>query len=197
MTATSAGTAGEDSDRRRGALMAAAQAGDRGAYEALLRDCLPLIRSAARGQGVAADRLEDVVQDVLLTLHRVRHTFDPSRSFNAWLRAISQRRAIDVQRRQSRQRLREVHDPGAYEDHPDPAASPDHGLDRVTQAQRMREALAALPPGQRQAVEMLALQDQSLAEAAAATGRSKVALKVNLHRAVKALRARLAPGDES
>src|SRR5579884_1197194 len=138
------GTAGEESDRRRGALMAAAQAGDRAAYEALLRDCLPLIRAAVRGQGISSDRLEDVVQDVLLTLHRVRQTFDPSRSFNAWLRAIAQRRAIDVQRRQSRQRQREVHDPGAYEEHQDPAAPPEQGLDRGTQARRMREALAAL-----------------------------------------------------
>ncbi len=53
---------------------------------------------------------------------------------------------------------------------------------------------AALPPGQRQAVELLAIRDRSLAEASAETGRSKVALKVNLHRALKALRARM-PGE--
>lgn len=180
---------------RRGAWMAAAQDGDRAAYDALLRDCVPLIRAAARAQGVAFDRLDDVVQDVLLTIHRVRHTYDPSRSFDAWLRAIAQRRAIDLQRRQGRQHARELHAPEAYEAHADPAASPEHGLDGQARSGRLGRALATLPAGQRQAVELLALQDRTLAEASAATGRSKVALKVNLHRAIKALRQRLGGED--
>ena len=48
--------------------------------------------------------------------------------------------------------------------------------------------------GQRQAIEELALRERTLAEAAAATGRSTGALKVNLHRALKALRGQLAKG---
>jgi RNA polymerase sigma-70 factor (ECF subfamily) len=175
--------------------MAAAQDGDRAAYDALLRDCVPLIRAAARGKGVAPDRLDDVVQDVLLTIHRVRQTYDPTRSFNAWLRAIAQRRAIDLQRSQGRQRSRELHAPEAYENHADPAVSAEQRVDTAGRSRRLGKALATLPDGQRQAVELLALQDQSLAEASAATGRSKVALKVNLHRAIKALRTRLA-GEE-
>lgn len=51
--------------------------------------------------------------------------------------------------------------------------------------------MAALPDGQRQAVEHLGLRELSLDETAALTGRSKGALKVNLHRALKALRASL------
>src|SRR5690242_6852832 len=54
----------------RAALMAAAQGGDRSAYDALLRDCIAPIKSAARRVGVPADRIDDVVQDVLLTIHR-------------------------------------------------------------------------------------------------------------------------------
>ncbi len=54
-------------------------------------------------------------------------------------------------------------------------------------------AVARLPEGQRQAVEHLALRELSLAEASTMTGRSTGALKVNLHRALKALRAALSP----
>jgi DNA-directed RNA polymerase specialized sigma24 family protein len=50
------------------------------------------------------------------------------------------------------------------------------------------EALASLPPRQREAVQHLVLNEQSLAEASASTRRSKGSLKVNLHRALKALR---------
>ena len=58
--------------------MAAAQAGDGVAYQALLRDCIPIIKSVARRRGVSADHIDDVVQDVLLTVHRARQTYDPT-----------------------------------------------------------------------------------------------------------------------
>jgi RNA polymerase sigma-70 factor (ECF subfamily) len=180
----------DQADRRLGGLMAAAQAGDRAAYDTLLRDSVPLIRAVARGRGVPAGMLDDAVQETLLTVHRARHTYDPARSFNAWLRTIAERRAIDLLRRHGRQRSREVHDDIAYEAHPAAAEAPAVGLDG-----NVRRAVEALPEGQRQAVEELALKDRTLAEAAEATGRSPGALKVNLHRALKTLRARLAGED--
>src|SRR4051812_31358646 len=85
----------ETEEGRLAALMIAAQEGDGQAYAALLRTCVPFIRATVRRQGVLADRAEDVVQDVLLALHRARHTYDPARPFTAWLRTIAQRRAID------------------------------------------------------------------------------------------------------
>ena len=175
-------------DARRVALMRAAQAGDAAAYAALLRDCLPMLAQIARRQGVQPDRVDDVVQDVLITLHRVRHTYDPSRSFNAWLRAVTQRRAIDSLRRTGRQGSREVHAPLAFEAHADGGLAADDSLIARARAARLRDAVALLPPGQRQAVEHMGLAERSLAEAAIQTGRSTGALKVNLHRALKRLR---------
>src|SRR4029077_4772717 len=87
-----------ESDTRRSALMAGAQKGDRVTYEKLLRDCVPFIASLPRRQGAPPDRVDDVVQEVLLTVHRARATYDPRRSFEAWLRIIVERRAIDVLR---------------------------------------------------------------------------------------------------
>ena len=169
-------------------LMAAAQDGDAVCYQSLLRACLPLIGSMARGHGVPADRVDDVVQDVLVTVHRVRATYDPARPFMPWLRAIAQRRAIDAMRSHGRQRSREVHAPLAYESHADTAATAAQEPERSDGARGLHAAVAALPDGQRQAVEELALRERTLEEAAANTGRSKGALKVNLHRALKALR---------
>ncbi len=185
-----------EQESRLARLMAAAQRGDAPAYQALLRECVPVIAAAARRQGVAADRVDDVVQEVLITIHRARATYDPERPFLPWLRAIAQRRAIDSLRRHGRQAVREVHDPIAYEGHAEDGAEADDALDAQTRSRALRASIETLPPGQRQAVERLGLRGQSLEEAAADTGRSKTALKVNLHRAIKALRGKMgAPPD--
>ncbi len=174
------------------ARMVAAQQGDAAAYQALLRDCVPVVLRVARALGVPADRVDDVVQDTLLTVHRARHTYDPARPFLPWLRAIARRRAIDGLRRHGRQAVREVHDAFAYDSHAAPETQTDQDLDRSSQVQALSEAVRRLPPRQREALEQLGLQERSLEEAAALTGRTKGALKVNLHRALKALRGMLA-----
>jgi RNA polymerase sigma factor (sigma-70 family) len=183
------------SEAQLASLMAAAQDGNAAAYESLLRGCLPLIGSMVRGKGVPADRVEDVIQEVLVTLHRVRHTYDPARPFTPWLRAIAQRRAVDVLRSHGRHRTREIYEPVTYETHPDPAPTAAQRLEQSAGADELRAAVAALPEGQRQAVEELSLRERTLEEAAARTGRTKGALKVNLHRALKTLRSHLAKGD--
>lgn len=182
-------TASESPERQRAAWMAAAQGGDKHAYERVLAGSIPLIRAAARRQGVAVDHLDDVVQETLLTVHRVRHTYDPSRSYDAWLSAIASRRAIDALRSRGRRGRHELHDERAVEvraDVDDATAA----TEREQEARRLREAIATLPPGQREAIEELGLKEHTLAEAALKTGRQTGALKVNLHRAMKALRSR-------
>ena len=181
-------------DRRHAALMSAAQAGDAAAYRTLLRECVGLIRTIARQRGTRPDRIDDVVQETLLSLHRALHTYDPERSFVAWLRAIAQRRAVDVARTVSRHGRREVHSPVAYENYPDPAA-PDRAVERVQAGGALRGAIEGLPAGQREAVQRLVIEEHTLSEAAALTGRRTGALKVNLHRALKTLRARLGHGS--
>ena len=76
-------------ETRWSALMAATQSGDRLAYDRLLREIVPYIRSIIRAWHRAPDRVEEIVQEVLLGLHRVRHTYDPARPFLPWLAAIA------------------------------------------------------------------------------------------------------------
>ena len=177
------------------ALMRSVQAGDKRAYENLLHACEPIIRRAASRAGVRGAAIEDVVQETLLTLHKARQTYDPSRSFTAWLTVIAQRRGIDALRRAGRGAAREVHAPMAYELHADPGAAPDRPLSDADLGRELKAAIETLTPGQREAVELLALQENSLAEAALATGKTTGALKVNMHRALKALRVRLSRED--
>ncbi|HST73774.1 MAG TPA: sigma-70 family RNA polymerase sigma factor [Acetobacteraceae bacterium] len=189
---------GETVEARLAERMQAAQEGDAVAYRQLLRDCVPVIARTVRGLGLPPDRVEDVVQETLLTIHRARATYDPARPFLPWLRAIARRRAIDAARLTGRQGAREVHDPEAYEGYASDGDAASEAIERQDRARLVGEAVAALPAGQRQAVEHLALADRSLDEAAALTGRSKGALKVNLHRALKALRTRFGgePGED-
>jgi RNA polymerase sigma-70 factor (ECF subfamily) len=137
-----------------------------------------------------------VVQDVLLTIHRARATYDPARPFLPWLRAIAARRAIDALRRRYRQAA-EIQDDDAASAAPSETPDTDAALDLAGQSQLLNEAIATLPPGQRQAVELLALRERTLEQASGETGRSKVALKVNLHRAIASLRRRLAQPDDA
>jgi RNA polymerase sigma-70 factor (ECF subfamily) len=189
---------GETVEARLAAWMQAAQEGDAVAYQRLLRECVPVIARLVRALGLPPDRVEDVVQDTLLTIHRARATYDPARPFLPWLRAIARRRAIDAARLTGRQSAREVHDPDAYESHASSGDAAPEAIEQQDRARLVGKAVAALPAGQRQAVEHLALADRSLDEAAALTGRSKGALKVNLHRALKALRTRFGeePGED-
>jgi RNA polymerase sigma factor (sigma-70 family) len=182
-------------DRRLTAAMAAAQGGDRAAYETVLRDCVPMVQRIARHQGAAPDFVDDVVQDVLVTIHGARATYDPSRSFAAWVTAITQRRTIDILRKRGRTGAREIHAPLAFETHAAPD-NPERDAVRVDEAGRLREEVANLPEGQREAVQTLGLEENSLEDASKSTGRTKTALKVNLHRAIKTLRARMGGGRE-
>jgi len=186
----------EAQDRRLAVLMAAAQAGDRTAYQAVLRACVPVAAAAARRQGHPPDAVDDVVQEVLLTVHRALATYDPERAFGPWLQSIAARRAVDAWRRHGRASGREVHDPDAYLAHADAGPGADAQTDAGFQSDALRAAVARLPAGQREAIELIGFADQSLEEAARATGRSKGALKVNFHRAIKALRTLMVPAGD-
>ena len=177
-------------DRRRGALMAAAQAGDAAAYRMLLRECVGLVHTLARQKGVARGRIDDVVQETLLSVHRAMQTYDPQRSFTAWLNAIGERRAIDALRSDNRRWGRELHAPLAYASYPD-TTIPELPMQKAQAGGRLRLAIGRLPAAQREAVERLMIEEKSLSEAAALTGRRVGALKVNLHRALKTLRTAL------
>ena len=177
-------------DLRWSRLMAAAQAGDRRAYEDLLRECLPLLRQICRARLRDATEAEDAVQDTLLTIHRARASYDASRPFRPWLVAITERRALDRIRARGRRSGREAALDLAA-DLPTPGGSADAALDANSAAGKLRDAVQDLPQSQRTALGLTKLQDLTLQEASARSGMSIGAIKVATHRAVQTLRRRL------
>jgi RNA polymerase sigma factor (sigma-70 family) len=181
---------------RLGSLMRASQDGDNTAYLRLLTEITPVLRRVIgrqRGSLPAAD-VEDIVQEVLISIHSVRATYDPARPFMPWMVTIARSRMIDAMRRRGRVAVNEVSGvefPETFSAAPANLADDTYG-DPVA----LREAISQLPPGQRQAVEMLKLREMSLKEAIAATGMSASALKTAVHRGMIALRKTLGARTE-
>jgi RNA polymerase sigma-70 factor (ECF subfamily) len=173
-----------------GALMAAANAGDTVAYSRLLHALTQLVRQIVSRDHrfVGANEVEDVVQDVLLSVHSVRATYDPRRPFMPWLLAIIRRRVVDAGRRRMR-RGREIALDEASVTFP--VAGTNTYREEFARVDALRMAIGSLPQGQREAVQLLKLREMSLREASTVTGSSIGALKVATHRAIAALRAML------
>jgi RNA polymerase sigma-70 factor (ECF subfamily) len=166
-------------------FMARAQGGDRDAYRQLLESVTPYLRSLAAKRFHGRADIEDAVQDVLLTIHTIRHTYDPARPFGPWLTAIANRRIVDCMRRHGRSRARETSLEAEHETFAAPGANLQ---EQAAEGRMLRERVDELAPGQRDAIRLLKLEGLSLKEAAAASGMSVAALKVATHRALKNLR---------
>lgn len=162
-------------------LMERAQSGDRFAYTRLLKALVPVIRSQVRRHLSDGLLVDDVVQDVLLSVHRIRHTYDPALPFLPWLMAIVSARTIDALRRRGRYQQWEVH----QETLPDEAITPATSDD---DQQELAGYLDRLPLRQRAIIEHVHLHEMSLAEAAAHNNLSIMAVKSLLYRALKNLR---------
>ena len=169
-------------DERWSALMAQAQAGNSRAYDTLLRECLPLLRAICRQRLREPAEVEDAVQDTLLTLHRVRATYDPSRPFRPWIAAIAERRALDRGRGVARGLARNTALEAA--DH----IGVEGGAEGKLMSADLRAAVGELPASQRTALQLTKIEALSLAEASQRSGMSMGALKVATHRAVQSLR---------
>ncbi len=170
--------------------MRAAQAGDLEAYSEVLRSVTPVLRrliARKRSFNHTAD-VEDIVQDVLLSVHAARRTYDPARPFMPWLLAIAHHRLADAARRQALRRSHEVpaDDPSlGYMAYPDPRG------EIFGDASTIHRAVGRLPVRQKAALELLKLKEMSLRDAAAEMGTTVGALKVLAHRAMASLRRSL------
>ena len=163
-------------------LMIAAQSGDEAAYRALLKALASALRSYfARRLGRDA-AVEDLVQDTLIAIHERRATYDPQRPFAAWFFAIARYKLIDhlrAARRSATVPVDEIEDlAGADEE---TCASARLDLERL---------LDGLPQRSRDIVRTVKIEGQSVAEASLRSGLSPVAIRVLLHRALKAMSAR-------
>ena len=168
-----------------GRLMRLAQTGDRAAYESLLHSLAGAVRGLARRR-LPPDYVDDGIQNVLLGVHRARHTYDSSRPFAPWFWALAGHCLTDTWRKVHRTARHEVahSDPGDLAGLVPEATGAD---DRSA----VRSAVARLPERQRRVIELLKLEQLTVREVARALGMSESAVKVTAHRAYKKLRRAL------
>jgi RNA polymerase sigma-70 factor (ECF subfamily) len=131
----------------------------------------------AAGRGTADS--EDVVQETLLAMHLKRDTWDGTRPLGPWLRAIARHKLADHLRR------RGFHDHVDIDDHADTRElSVEAEAPATIESRRMLESL---PERQRRIVQEISIEGRQAAEVARRLGMSEGAVRVALHRALKAL----------
>jgi RNA polymerase sigma-70 factor (ECF subfamily) len=164
--------------------MRAAMAGDAGAYRRFLAAVAPHIRAVARSccrQFGAESEIEDVVQEVLLTIHLKRGTWDQSRPIGPWVAAITRNKVIDVLRRRGRRISVPIDDViDSLQAEETAPALPARDVDAL---------LGQLKDPQRDIVRSISLDGASIRDTAGRLKMSEGAVRVALHRALKTLAA--------
>jgi RNA polymerase sigma-70 factor (ECF subfamily) len=167
-------------------LMRGAQAGDELVYAELLVLLTAATERYVRRKYGCVSWVDDVVQETLWTVHRVRHTYDPRRPFAPWFYAIAATRLVDVWRREHRVAKREVGGDAI----PDTAGPAPEAADERSHldVERIRTALRSLPAGQRLVVQALKYRGESVRAASVRLGMTEASVKITAHRGYNALR---------
>jgi RNA polymerase sigma factor (sigma-70 family) len=156
--------------------------GDARAYEQLLALLTVGLRGVVRRRAHAAGiETEDIVQEVLLALHLKRGTWIPGTPLAPWVAAIARNKIVDALRRRGQRT--EVSIESVVE-----TLSSDSGVD-AEHAHDLRDVLARLNERQREVVRTVSLEGYSAQEAAQRLQMTEVAVRVTLHRSLKALSA--------
>lgn len=165
-------------------LLVRGLSGEASSYEAFLRELSAFLRAFLRGRLMRVpDEVEDLVQETLLAVHNQRHTYDAAQPLTAWVHAIARYKLIDFLRRRAGREA--MNDPLGDED--DLLATSD---EEAREARRdMAVLLAKLPDRHRLPIQHVKIEGLTVAEAAMLTGMSESAVKVGIHRGLKALSA--------
>jgi RNA polymerase sigma-70 factor (ECF subfamily) len=171
-----------EAELRLGAAFRAGLAGDAAAYRCFLDELSTFLRSFLRHRlHGCIDDVEDVLQETLLAIHNGRHTWDPGQALKPWVYAITRYKLIDFVRARSRHTALNV-----------PLDAMDELLgstdEEPAQARRgIGRLLEQLPDRHRLPILHVKIQGLSVSEAARLTGMSESAIKIGVHRGLKAL----------
>lgn len=179
-----------EQERQLAGLMHLAQQGDREAYGELLARITAIARRYVRGRMGNVAWVDDAVQETLMSVHRARHTYDASRAFAPWFYAIASNRLVDVLRREGRIAGRERGVDVLPEEHTGPPLARDD-----IDVEKIRLAVASLPPRQRDVIEGMKFRDESVREVSSRLGISEAAVKITAHRGYLKLRRLLGGHD--
>jgi RNA polymerase sigma-70 factor (ECF subfamily) len=174
-------------DTRLESLMKRAASGDERAYGELLGESARLLRAyISRRIGVRVD-VEDVVQEILVSIHKARHTYDETRPYAPWMFAIARYRLQDHLRSHYTDRLRLA--VPLEEAEIIPAADVTF---EGNEYESLLGELRHLPDKQAMILTLMHEQGYTAKEVAGRIGMKESAVKVAAHRAYKQLRQKLA-----
>ncbi|MGV1047194.1 MAG: RNA polymerase sigma factor [Solirubrobacterales bacterium] len=161
-------------------------------FEAFSREHVEdLQRFVARRVG-DRERAADLTAEVFLAAIDSAHRYRPRRGTpKAWLYGIARVLLADDRRRRGRERAGEEWLRGSALLDPEDAARVDARIDAAAQSRRLYAAMDSLPEAERAVLELVAIDELTVAEAAAAAGVRPVTARVRLHRARRKLRAEL------
>jgi len=164
-----------------------ALAGDNAAYATFLARSGSHLRAYFRRRMTAfPDDVEDLVQETLLALHNRRHTYRAAQPLTAWLHAIARYKLVDALRARSARAFQAV-----PLDDADDAVLADSAPAAEEARRDVMALIGGLPDRQRLPILHVKLEGLSVAETAARTGLSESAVKIGVHRGLKALAAKV------
>jgi RNA polymerase sigma-70 factor (ECF subfamily) len=167
-------------------LLASGLAGDARAYHSFLKELSADLRAFFRRRLTnLPEEVEDLVQELLLAVHNQRHTYDPRQPLTAWVYAIARYKLVDLLRRRSRKEL--FNDSLDEED----SLLATSDIEAAEARRDLGKLLADLPDRQRLPIVHVKIEGLSVAETARLTGMSPSAIKVGVHRGLKALAAKI------
>lgn len=170
-----------EKDVKLAALFAKAQLGETSSYEEFLNEASRILRRFLSNRA-DPNAVEDILQETLLAIHRVRHTYTPGRPIGPWLYAICSNRMTDFYRRSRRRQQVEVELDETSEKYFQDQ-SKEEGLGRM-----VYEILSRLPERQRRIIELLKIQGLTVKEVAVHTGMSESSVKITAFRGYEAVR---------
>ncbi len=157
-------------------LMIRAQGGDKQSYSVLLEQTGRWLGRYFSNK-IASDAVDDLIQETLISLHRKRDSFDPSRAFLPWIAAIARYRWVD-RLRQTYKHQASALDFDVAEDGHEDVVGAKISIDRL---------LTMLPEKQAEVIQLVKVEGYSIAEVSDKTGQSESLVKVNVHRGLKKL----------
>lgn len=160
-------------------------AGDEVAYKRFLGSLAAHLRAYFRRRLFQMpEEIEDLVQETLIAVHTRRHTYRKDQPLTAWMHSIARYKLVDFLRYRARHDALNV---PLEDDLQVFAAAEREPLDARHDVEIL---LRVLPARQRAALKMMKIEGASAAETASAMGMSEGAVKVSVHRGLKALAAR-------
>lgn len=161
---------------------------DKVAFKRLFDHYAPRLKGFVMRAGAPAAQAEDIVQEVLLTVWRKAHLFDPARAqVSSWIYQIARNRQIDVIRKEARP----VPEALKAEDESDDEPGAGEAMALEQETEKLRQALEKLSPSQREMIERAYLGELTHTEIRDVTGLPLGTIKSRIRLGLERLRHEL------